>query len=308
VFNPPDIRDIVALALAEDLGVAPERFAPHAVATPDLLSRDVTSFSAIGLDSRFAGRIVAREEAIVAGLPVVEAVYNTLSTSAGLFEPIEVFPLVAEGTHVHPGQPVLEVEGVAVAVLAGERTALDFLMQLSGMATETARWVELAGEKLAVCDTRKTAPGLRELSKYAVAVGGGVNHRHGLYDMVLVKDNHVRASGGIMAAVESARLANPTLLVEVEADTIAQAIEAVEAGADLVLLDNMSDVLLGEAVLAVREVAAELDRAVVIEASGNITRDRIPALRSAGVDRVSTSALTMGVRPIDFGLDEAQAS
>jgi nicotinate-nucleotide pyrophosphorylase (carboxylating) len=305
VFIPPDVSDIVALALAEDLGVAPERFAPHASASPDLLARDVTSFSAIGLGARFTGHVVSREEAVVAGLPVVETVCSMISASAGLFEPIEVFPLVAEGARVRPGQAVLEIEGVAVAVLAAERTALDFLMQLSGIATETSRWVEAAGDRFAVCDTRKTVPGLRELSKYAVAVGGGVNHRHGLYDMALIKDNHIRASGGITAAVESTRLANPGLLVEVEADTIAQAIEAVEAGADMVLLDNMNDELLAEAALAVRQAADEFERTVLTEASGNITRDRIPALRSAGVDRVSTSALTMGVRPVDFGLDEA---
>jgi len=188
---------------------------------------------------------------------------------------------------------------------AGERTALDFLMLLSGIATETARWVEAAGPDLAVCDTRKTSPGLRALSKYAVRVGGGTNHRIGLFDMVLIKDNHIRAAGGIVAAVESARLGHPEVLVEVEADTLAQAKEAVEAGADLVLLDNMSDELLAEAVLAVREAAEQLGRSVVTEASGGIGRDRLSALRATGVDRVSTSALTLGVCAIDFGLDEA---
>jgi nicotinate-nucleotide pyrophosphorylase (carboxylating) len=304
MFVLPDVHRIVALALAEDLGVPAETFAPHSVASPELLARDVTSYSAIGLDARFAGQVVAREEAVVAGLPVVAAVFQAISASAGLFDPIEVFPLVAEGAHVRPGTPVLAIEGVAAAVLTAERTALDFLMLLSGIATETARWVAAAGGDLLVCDTRKTLPGLRELSKYAVAVGGGTNHRHGLWDMVLIKDNHIRASGGIMTAVANARLAHPTLLVEVEADTLSQAVEAVEAGADLVLLDNMGDELLGEAVLAVREAARELDRSVLTEASGGIGRDRIPALRASGVDRVSASALTLGFHVIDFGLDE----
>ena len=205
---------------------------------------------------------------------------------------------------MNAGTPVLEIEGIAVAVLAGERTALDLLMLLSGIATETARWVKAAGPKLAVCDTRKTAPGLRALSKYAVAVGGGTNHRAGLFDMALLKDNHIRLAGGITAAVESVQLAHPELLVEVEADTLAQAKEAVDAGADLVLLDNMSDELVEEAVLAVRELADETGRSVLTEASGNISFERLPALRATGVDRVSTSALTMGVRAIDFGLDE----
>ena len=304
LFELPDITDIVALALAEDLGVSPDAFAPGVVSA-DLLARDVTSFSAIGLDRRYSGRVVAREGAVVAGLPVAAAVFDTLSNAAGLVDPVEAFPLVAEGARVKAGTPVLEIEGIAVAVLAAERTALDFLMLLSGIATETARWVKAAGPDLAVCDTRKTAPGLRMLSKYAVAVGGGANHRAGLFDMALMKDNHIRSAGGIRAAVESVQLAHPDILVEVEADTLAQAKEAVEAGADLVLLDNMSDELVEEAVLAVRELAEQLGRTVLTEASGNISRDRLPALRTIGVDRVSTSALTMGVRVVDFGLDEA---
>jgi nicotinate-nucleotide pyrophosphorylase (carboxylating) len=305
MFALPDVSEIVALALAEDLGVPSAFFAPGAGASPELLARDVTSASAIPRDARFAGRIVAREACVVAGLPVVHVVFDMLSAAAGLFDPIEVFPLVAEGARVEPGTPVLEIDGVASAVLTGERTALDFLMMLSGIATETARWVAAAGPHIDVCDTRKTAPGLRELSKYAVAVGGGTNHRSGLFDMVLIKDNHIRAAGGIKAAVKSARLSAGKLLVEVEADTLAQAKEAVEAGADLVLLDNMSDELLGEAVLAVRHVADELGRTVLTEASGGIRRDRLAALRATGVDRVSTSALTMGVAVVDFGLDEA---
>ncbi len=185
---------------------------------------------------------------MVAGLPAVAAVYETLSRSAGLFDPIEVFPLVAEGARVKAGTPVAEIEGVAAAVLVGERTALDFLMLLSGIATETARWVAAAGPDLAVCDTRKTMPGLRALSKYAVRVGGGTNHREGLFDMVLVKDNHIAAVAWHQAAVAKARAGHPELLVEVEADTAEQAREAVEAGAHMVLLDNMDDATLAQAV------------------------------------------------------------
>jgi nicotinate-nucleotide pyrophosphorylase (carboxylating) len=304
MFEFPDVTDIVALALAEDLGVSPGRFAPGAVGSPELLERDVTSFTAIGLDGHFAGRIVCREDAVLAGLPAVAAVYDTLSRSAGLFDPIEVFPLVAEGIRVKAGTPVAEVAGVAAAVLAGERAALDFLMLLSGIATETARWVAAAGPDLAVCDTRKTMPGLRALSKYAVRVGGGTNHREGLFDMVLVKDNHIAAAGGISAAVAKARAEHPDLIVEVEADTVAQAIEAVEAGAHMVLLDNMDDACLTQAVAAVRLAARSAGRHVLTEASGGISAQRLPALRAAGVNRVSTSSLTVGVRVVDFGLDE----
>jgi nicotinate-nucleotide pyrophosphorylase (carboxylating) len=305
MFTLPDITDIVALALAEDLGVSPERFLASAPGDTRLLARDVTSFAAVGLDARFAGRIVARQEAVVAGLPVVAAVFEALGRASALFEPIEVFPLVAEGARVSLGTPVLEVEGVAAAVLAGERTALDFLMLLSGIATETARWVAEAGPDLAVCDTRKTAPGLRALSKYAVAVGGGTNHRAGLHDMVLLKDNHIAAAGSIRDAVKRSKDAFPGLLVEVEADTLAQALDAVASGADLVLLDNMDDAALSVAVAAVNEAATAANAIVLTEASGTIRYDRLAALRATGVDRVSSSALTMGVKVVDFGLDEA---
>jgi nicotinate-nucleotide pyrophosphorylase (carboxylating) len=284
VFLAPDTTDIVALALAEDLGLPVERFLSAAAGLPDMLGRDVTSSSVIGLDARFRGRIVARESCVVAGLPVVDSVYRALSAGAGLPDPVEVFPLVAEGARVDPGTAVAEVEGIAVAVLAGERTALDFLMALSGMATETAKWVELAGPDLAVCDTRKTSPGLRALSKYAVLVGGGTNHRRGLDDMVLIKDNHIRHAGGITAAVASARAAHPELLVQVEADSLAQSLEAVSE---------------------IRSAASALGISVLTEASGNVRAERIPALRATGVDRVSSSALTLGMRVIDFGLDES---
>ena len=305
MFTLPDVTQIVALALAEDLGVDASDFLPGAGGSVGLLERDVTSFSAIGLDAHFSGRIVARETCVVAGLPLVAAVFDALSAAAGLFDPVEVFPLTAEGAHVEAGTPVAAIEGLAVAVLAGERTALDFLMLLSGIATETAAWVSAAGPNLAVCDTRKTTPGMRALSKYAVAVGGGTNHRSGLYDMVLVKDNHIRSAGGITTACAKARATHPDLLIEIEADTLEQAVEAASAGADLVLLDNMDDAMLARAVAAVRVAADARGATVLTEASGGITRTRLAGLRATGVDRVSTSALTMGVRVIDFGFDES---
>lgn len=304
MYELPELDRIVVLALAEDLGVSPDRFAPGASPSFELLDLDVTSSAVVGPDALFGGRIVAREECVVCGLPVVGAVFERLSAAAGLFEPVEAFPLVAEGSRVSAGTPVAEVGGLALAVLAGERTALDFLMILSGIATQTARWVEAAGPGLAVCDTRKTSPGLRELSKYAVAVGGGTNHRHGLHDMVLVKDNHIERAGGIEAAATRAREAHPELLLEIEADTIEQAVEAAGGGADIVLLDNMDDSHLADAVFAVHAVAAEAGRAVLTEASGSITFERLASLAQTGVDRVSSSALTLGATPVDFGLDE----
>ena len=304
MFVLPDSSDIIALALAEDLGVDPGRFSARASADPALLERDVTSFSAVGPDARFAGTVVARQSCVVAGLGVLAEVYDVLSAAAGLIDPIEVFPLVAEGTRVRAATPVAEVEGVATAVLAGERTALDFLMMLSGIATQTAAWVKAAEGHFLVCDTRKTPPGLRALAKYAVRVGGGANHRLGLHDMVLIKDNHIQRAGGITAAIEKARTVVPHVPVEVEAESLSQALEAVEAGADMVLLDNFDDKALSAAVAAVRAHAEKARRTVLIEASGGITLARMPALRSSGVDRVSTSALTFGAPVIDFGLDE----
>jgi nicotinate-nucleotide pyrophosphorylase (carboxylating) len=304
VYSLPDIRDIVALALAEDLGVSPSCFAASASPDPSLLARDVTGFAAIDADARFSGRIVVRGPAVVAGLSVAAAVFEAFSASVGLFESIEVFPLVAEGARVDAATSVMEVEGVATAVLAAERTALNFLMMLSGIATETARWVAEAEGAFVVCDTRKTSPGMRALSKYAVAVGGGTNHRSGLFDMALVKDNHIDSAGGITAAVGAVRATSPGVLVEVEADTVIQAVEAVRAGADLVLLDNMSDEALAEAVSAVKARAQALGRQVITEASGGITFERLRGLRTTGVDRVSASAVTVGAKALDFGLDE----
>jgi len=307
VFTIPDSSAIIALALAEDLGVAAERFLPGAKPSPDVLQRDATSAAVISAGAMFDGLIRVRADAVVAGLPIVAGVFDAVSAAAGLSEPIEVFPLVAEGSHVTAGTAVAEVRGPALPVLVAERTALDFLMLLSGIATETAAWVRIAQGRLAVCDTRKTSPGLRVLSKYAVAVGGGTNHREGLFDMVLVKDNHIRAAGGIGDAIAKSRAAHPDRQLEVEADTMDQALEAVMGGADLVLLDNFDDAALSSAVPVLREAASERGREVLLEASGGITRERLAAVAAAGVDRVSTSALTLGVGVVDFGFDERSA-
>lgn len=297
-FRLPDTDQVIAAALAEDLGVETARLLTPGRA--DLLDRDVTG-SLLAESATFAGVVTVREAGVVCGLPVAQRVWAMLSAASGV-GPVECFPLVAEGAAVDAGTGVLEVDGPARVVLAAERTALDFLMTLSGIATETARWQAAAGPSLRVCDTRKTAPGLRELSKYAVAVGGGTNHRMGLFDMVLLKDNHIAAAGGIAAAVARAREAHPGLKVQVEADTVAQAAEAAAAGADLVLLDNMDDGLLTEAVEAVR-ASTPPDRTCVTEASGGVTIERLPGIVAAGVARASASALAFAT-PLDVGLDE----
>ncbi len=302
MYALPDVSAIVSLALAEDLGVPADTFAHDAV-DRTVLERDVTSDCVLAAGASFSGRIVAREPLVVAGLPVAERVWSTLARASGSRGGLEMFPLLAEGAHVEAGTPLAEVTGPARIVLAGERTALNFLMVLSGIATETSRWVAEAGAGLAVCDTRKTLPGLRSPSKYAVRVGGGTNHRAGLWDMVLVKDNHIAAAGGIEQAVRAARAKQAGAVIEVEADTLDAASRAAGAGADLVLLDNMSDELLAEAVRAVREIAKVEGREILTEASGGIGLDRLGALRAAGVDRVSTSAVTLA-RPVDIALDE----
>jgi nicotinate-nucleotide pyrophosphorylase (carboxylating) len=303
----PPIDDIVALALAEDLGVPPARFLPGVRPAEEdeapLLQRDATSSAVLAPDATFQGSVVARQDCVVCGLPVLARAYDMLADAAGT-EPVEVFPLVADGALVVAGEAVAEVVGPALVALTGERVALDFVMVLSGIATTARRWQEEAGPGLAVVDTRKTYPGLRALSKYAVRVGGGTNHRQGLWDMLLVKDNHIAEAGSLRRAVELARAAHPELALEVEADTPEQAAEACEAGADIVLLDNMDDCDMRHAVELVSLAIVDADRPCLTEASGGVTFDRLRVIAASGVDRVSSSALTLA-SPCDFGLDEA---
>jgi nicotinate-nucleotide pyrophosphorylase (carboxylating) len=237
-----------------------------------------------------------REAGVVAGLPVLEAVFAAVAPA------LAVTRLVDEGAAVAAGTAVAQVQGSARGLLTGERVALNLIQRLSGIATLTARYVAAVGELPArVLDTRKTTPGLRVLEKYAVRVGGGVNHRFGLYDAVMLKDNHLAllASHGIMIgeAVRRAQSAvGPLVRVEVEADTVEQARLAAEAGADLILLDNMPPATLREAIAAVGGRAR-------LEASGGITLDTIRAVAETGVDYISVGALTHSARALDIALD-----
>lgn len=299
----PEIDTLLAAALAEDLGVAPARLSGgRGAGDAALLDRDVTSAAVIPRGDTFEGAVVVRAGGVVCGLPVAARAWELLADACGMPEAVDVFPLVAEGTLVEPGTAVLEVEGDTRLVLAGERTALNLLMTLSGIATEARRWQDAAGAALRVSDTRKTLPALRTLSKYAVAVGGAHNHRAGLWDRVLIKDNHLARAGSVRAAVRAARAAHPELRVEVEADTLGQAVEAAQAGADIILLDNMDDTAVAEAVAAIRAACPD-GHQCVIEVSGNVTIERLTALAALGVDVVSTSALTLA-RPLDVGFDE----
>jgi len=241
---------------------------------------------------------VAREAGVVAGLPVALAVFDLLADYLGGGATITA--LVADGSRVMPGDAVLRVSGDAVVVLGAERTMLNLVTHLSGIASATREWADaIAGTGAVVRDTRKTLPGLRSLQKYAVRRGGGQNHRMGLGDAALVKDNHVAAAGGVAAAVRAVRAAaRPGLVIEVECDSVAQVREALEAGARFILLDNMPVPTLREAVAVARAYDG-----VRLEASGGLRLANAREVASTGVDYLSVGALTHSSRALDLGLD-----
>jgi nicotinate-nucleotide pyrophosphorylase (carboxylating) len=253
----------------------------------DVGSGDVTTRAVIDEEATCKAVVLAKERAVICGLEAAAAVFAELG--------VTLEPLVAEGETVEPG-PIADVEGPARGVLTGERLALNLIGRLSGIATLTRRYVEaIEGTGATILDTRKTTPGLRALEKHAVAMGGGTNHRFGLDDGVLIKDNHLRLAGGITSALARARAATD-LPVEVEAETLAQVREAVEAGADTILLDNMT---LDE----LREAVALVAGRAKLEASGGVTLDTVRAIAETGVDFVSAGALTHSARSLDVSLE-----
>jgi nicotinate-nucleotide pyrophosphorylase (carboxylating) len=225
---------------------------------------------------------IAKETGLIAALPIAKRVFELLNPQAK-FE-----PLIAEGAACTPGQPIAEITADLATLLMGERTALNLAMRLSGIATATNKYVEcIADLPTQLVDTRKTTPGLRLLEKYATTVGGGVNHRVGLDDAVMIKDNHIAAAGGITVAIDSIRRAMPyPLTIEVETESLAQVTEAIESQADIIMLDNMSPDLMHQAVLMIRSANPRIK----IEASGNITLTTIRQVAETGVDYISTSA------------------
>jgi nicotinate-nucleotide pyrophosphorylase (carboxylating) len=259
----------------------------------DLQSQgDITSRALISPGARGRGRIVMRETGVVAGLPLASMVFRLLDNKAGFQT------LVSDGDHLPAAREIAVVEGSVLTILEGERTALNFLQRLSGIATLTSLFVAAASPHgAAILDTRKTTPGLRSLEKYAVRAGGGRNHRFGLYDAILIKDNHVAAVGGTARAVELAReSAGEGSTVEVEVQRLADLEEAIRAGADVVMLDNMSAEEVGEAVRNARG-------RVTLEASGGISLDNVAAYATTGVDLISVGALTHSARALDIALD-----
>ncbi|ONH29050.1 carboxylating nicotinate-nucleotide diphosphorylase [Pseudofrankia asymbiotica] len=282
-LEPAGLADVLSRALAEDLPAASG------------LGVDATSAATVPADLVATGRIVSRARGVVAGLPVAAAVFEAVAGRT-----VEVTLTAADGDRVEPGDEVLRVRGPVRGLLTAERTALNLLCHLSGVATGTRAWVDaIAGTGAAVRDTRKTMPGLRALEKYAVRAGGGVNHRMSLVDAALVKDNHVVAAGGVAAAFAAVRGAFPDLPVEVECDTVEQVAEAVEAGADLILCDNMSTDELRAAVALARPTG------VLLEASGGLTLAVAADVAATGVDYLAVGALTHSVTALDLGLDLA---
>ncbi len=269
------LRAVVESALKEDIGTG-----------------DITSMLTVPEQAVSRAVISVREDGVIAGMDAAEMAFSVVDPHVR-FERI-----VSDGDRVSRGQALAVVEGRSRSLLAGERIALNFLQRLSGIATKTAYFVSLVeGTKAKVVDTRKTTPGLRALEKYAVRVGGGYNHRFGLYDGVLIKDNHIIAAGGVRNAVTAAKAGAPhTLKVEVEVRTLDELTEALDSGADAVLLDNMDIETMRQAV----EITA--GRAV-LEASGGVNEQTIADIAATGVDLISVGALTHSVKSLDIGLD-----
>ena len=273
------IEDIIGRALAEDLG-----------------GGDITTEALLSGEQRATASIVVKGKGILAGINIAERVFHNVD------EGLKVDILLEDGCRVNPGDVVAKVSGRAASIMKAERVALNFLQRLSGIASETNRYVEaLAGLPVHILDTRKTTPGLRLLEKYAVKVGGGENHRMNLGDGILIKDNHLatlRSQGLTIKEIVAKARQNtaPGMKVEVETKTVTEATEAAEAGADIVMLDNMSLEDMREAVKAIHERA-------LIEASGGITLDNVRSVSETGVDLISIGALTHSARALDISLE-----
>jgi nicotinate-nucleotide pyrophosphorylase (carboxylating) len=258
----------------------------------DLGRGDITTQSTVARNARARGRFLAKEPMVIAGLEAAEAVFSTLDAQ----QQLEAF--VSDGEEIEAGKVVARTSGFADVLLAGERVALNLLQRLSGIATQTRRFVRaIEGTDAQIVDTRKTTPGLRMLEKYAVVAGGGRNHRFGLDDGVLIKDNHIALAGGVAAAVKSARQSVGHLhKVEVEVSTDRDLREAIENGADIILLDNQTP----EATARLVQLARELKPEVTLESSGGITIDNVRDYALAGVDLISIGALTHSARAVDI--------
>lgn len=268
------LDELITRALAEDIGTG-----------------DITTLSCVPEDAVSKGKIIAKASGVVCGAGVLTRLYQILDSR------VRVNVLLGDGTSVKRGGVIAEIEGPSRSILTGERTALNFLQHLSGIATKTDEFVRsIGGYHTQIVDTRKTLPGLRVLEKHAVRCGGGKNHRFGLSDGILIKDNHIAAAGGIKQAVESVRKNAPhTLKIEVETENLRQIDEALEAGADIIMLDNMT---VPEMAMAVRHIAGR----AITEASGNMGDRNLREVAATGVDFISIGALTNSVKALDISL------
>ena len=272
-LDPSVYRQIVRRALAEDLGWG-----------------DVTTEATVGAEVRGHGTVVVKAPCVLAGLDVAAEVFRQLDPA------VHITLKYRDGDRTEPGAVAAEVRGAAALMLTAERTALNFLQRLSGIATLTRRYVDAAGGRITVLDTRKTTPTLRALEKYAVRAGGGCNHRLGLDDGILIKDNHVRLAGGVAEAVKRMKAARQEMLVEVEAQSLADVEAAIDAGADVILLDNLP---LEQIHQAVGRIAGRAK----IEISGGVSLDRMPELARTGADYVSVGALTHSAPAVDLSFE-----
>ena len=275
-LNPLLIQDAVRRALDEDLGRA----------------GDITTQATIPASSIAHTVIAARETGVIAGLPLVEAAFHMIAQG------IRFTPRLGDGTLVQAGDVIAEIEGSARAILSAERVALNFLGRMSGIASLTQRYVDaVSGTEARIVCTRKTTPGLRAFEKYAVRCGGGSNHRYGLDDAMLIKDNHIAVAGSVKQALQAAKAAAGHLVkIEIEVDTLAQLHEVLAEGADVVLLDNMD-------IKTLKQAVALIEGAMLTEASGGVTLDTVTAIAETGVDMISVGALTHSPRVLDLGLD-----
>ncbi|MDF2645182.1 MAG: nadC [Paenibacillus sp.] len=277
-LNMELIRKHIRLWLEEDIGTG-----------------DVTTLTTIPLEHASKGIIHVKEDGIVCGLRIAQEVFAVVDAS------LRFETKVVEGSSVYKGTILAEVEGNTRSILLGERLSLNLMQRLSGIATKTREFVDaLEGVPTRLVDTRKTTPGHRLLEKYAVRVGGGHNHRFGLYDAVMIKDNHIKGSGGITQAIQAARQQIPhTMKIEVEVENFDQLHEALAAGADIIMLDNMIPVKMKEAVSIIKSKAPH----IVVEGSGSVTPQTIKAMAETGVDVISVGRLTYSVAALDISLD-----
>ena len=274
-LTSPIVKDLIKQALIEDVG--------HG---------DLTTSIIIPENKTVTAKYNAREGCVVAGLSVLKMMFDLLDGD------VKINYLVNEGDRVKAGQDIVEISGNARAILTGERLSLNFLQRMSAIATMTARYQEaIKPYKARICDTRKSCPNFRIFEKYSVGIGGGTPHRFGLYDCVMIKDNHIAAAGGIKQAVDTAKQKiSHTVKIEVETQSIEEVKQALEAGADIIMLDNMS-------VEQMKEAVQLINNQVIIEASGTVNLENINNIASSEVDYISTSAITARAGIIDIGLD-----